>query len=298
MRTGTPCPVSASAITDPKVAAELVDGRLQGAADRHRAARAAAACRAGSTSSSGIAPTLGGRRRDPRELTMSESLADHFAEQADEPAGRAGADLGRRARSPTASSQRWRRAPTAELEALELPADRPVGIRAKKSPEAIALILACLQARAPVPAAVGRAGARDARPSCSRRRAPAACSSPHGPRSESASLRAIEDAPAEEDEPAPSGRPPGGGDDISFMLTTSGSTGLPKIVPLPAGAVDRFTDWAADAVRHRPRHRRSRTTRRSTSTSACSTSGRRSSTAAASCSSTRTARPTAATSPI
>ena len=29
------------------------------------------------------------------------------------------------------------------------------------------------------------------------------------------------------------------------MLTTSGSTGLPKIVPLPAGAVDHFTDWAA-----------------------------------------------------
>ena len=30
------------------------------------------------------------------------------------------------------------------------------------------------------------------------------------------------------------------------MLTTSGSTGLPKIVPLPAGGVDRFTDWAAE----------------------------------------------------
>ena len=44
--------------------------------------------------------------------------------------------------------------------------------------------------------------------------------------------------------------------------------------------------------------RTSRTTRRSTSTSACSTSGRRSSTAAASRSSTRTARRTAATSPI
>jgi acyl-coenzyme A synthetase/AMP-(fatty) acid ligase len=29
------------------------------------------------------------------------------------------------------------------------------------------------------------------------------------------------------------------------MLTTSGSTGLPKIVPLPIGAVGRFTEWAA-----------------------------------------------------
>lgn len=33
--------------------------------------------------------------------------------------------------------------------------------------------------------------------------------------------------------------------DISFMLTTSGSTGVPKIVPLPPAAVDLFTDWAA-----------------------------------------------------
>ena len=36
---------------------------------------------------------------------------------------------------------------------------------------------------------------------------------------------------------------------VSFMLTTSGSTGLPKIVPLTAGAVDRFTDWAATHFR-------------------------------------------------
>nr|WP_198151729.1 AMP-binding protein [Kibdelosporangium sp. MJ126-NF4]CEL18499.1 putative non-ribosomal peptide synthetase [Kibdelosporangium sp. MJ126-NF4]CTQ97983.1 putative non-ribosomal peptide synthetase [Kibdelosporangium sp. MJ126-NF4] len=34
-------------------------------------------------------------------------------------------------------------------------------------------------------------------------------------------------------------------DSVCFMLTTSGSTGLPKIVPLTAGAVDEFTDWAA-----------------------------------------------------
>ena len=33
-------------------------------------------------------------------------------------------------------------------------------------------------------------------------------------------------------------------DAISFMLTTSGSTGIPKIVPLSVGAVDRFSDWA------------------------------------------------------
>lgn len=33
---------------------------------------------------------------------------------------------------------------------------------------------------------------------------------------------------------------------VTFMLTTSGSTGLPKIVPLREGAVDRFTDWAGE----------------------------------------------------
>ncbi|MFD5428934.1 AMP-binding protein [Streptomyces sp. NPDC127084] len=34
--------------------------------------------------------------------------------------------------------------------------------------------------------------------------------------------------------------------DTALMLTTSGSTGIPKIVPLPADALDRFTDWAAE----------------------------------------------------
>jgi acyl-coenzyme A synthetase/AMP-(fatty) acid ligase len=33
-------------------------------------------------------------------------------------------------------------------------------------------------------------------------------------------------------------------DDVSFMLTTSGSTGPPKIVPIPRVAVEHFMDWA------------------------------------------------------
>lgn len=33
-------------------------------------------------------------------------------------------------------------------------------------------------------------------------------------------------------------------DRVSFVLTTSGSTGVPKIVPLTIGAVDRFAEWA------------------------------------------------------
>ena len=118
-----------------------------------------------------------------------------------------------------------------ELERSELPEDRPVGIRARKSPEAIALVLACLRAQRPF-----------LLPS-SEQAATSLVLEPHGPRSQSASLRAIDDAPAEEETPV-EWPPVGGADDISFMLTTSGSTGLPKIVPLPAGAVDRSTDWA------------------------------------------------------
>ncbi|MFI7677518.1 AMP-binding protein [Actinophytocola sp. NPDC049390] len=34
--------------------------------------------------------------------------------------------------------------------------------------------------------------------------------------------------------------------DVSFMLTTSGSTGMPKLVPLNADAVERFTHWVHD----------------------------------------------------
>ena len=78
--------------------------------------------------------------------------------------------------------------------------------------------------------------------------------SPHGPRSESAaSLRALVDDARSTPEPAGSEWPPvGGGEDVTFMLTTSGSTGLPKIVPLTASGVDAFTDWAAEQFEIRP----------------------------------------------
>lgn len=34
--------------------------------------------------------------------------------------------------------------------------------------------------------------------------------------------------------------------DVPFMLTTSGSTGVPKLVPLPAQGIERFTNWVHD----------------------------------------------------
>jgi acyl-coenzyme A synthetase/AMP-(fatty) acid ligase len=187
--------------------------------------------------------------------TTTRSIADHFADQAE--------------RQPDAPALIWDGAPISyaelqgladaaftEIEGARLPDGRPVGIRAKKSPEAIALVLACL-----------RAGKSFLLPSIelapetlAQLFAQAGVSqvlSPHGPRSESAaSLRALVD----ETRAAPEGQPgtqsewppAGGGEDVTFMLTTSGSTGLPKIVPLTAAGVDAFTDWAADQFDIKP----------------------------------------------
>ena len=183
--------------------------------------------------------------------TTTRSLAEHFAEQA--------------RRAPHAPALIWdgeaigygelaelADASFAELEAAGLPGDRPVGIRARKSPEAIGLILACLRAGRPFLLPSIELAAE----TLSRLFAQAGCSdvlSPHGPRSESAtSLRALVEDAVRADA-APSEWPPAaGGGDVGFMLTTSGSTGLPKIVPLSLAGVDAFTDWAAAQFEIRP----------------------------------------------
>ncbi|MFE4977242.1 AMP-binding protein [Kitasatospora sp. NPDC056651] len=121
----------------------------------------------------------------------------------------------------------------ARLTALDLAPGEPVGLFAAKSPGAIALVLACLMERRPfllpspqlapalLAALYAQAGARHLL-------APAGQDTP--------ALPALP-------RPAPVPTLAAG---TSFMLTTSGSTDLPKIVPLAQGAVDRFTAWAHD----------------------------------------------------
>ena len=173
---------------------------------------------------------------------MSKSLFDHFTEHAesrpDAPALIWEGEAISYGELATMAADAY-----AEVESANLPEDRPVGLRARKSPEAIALVLAVLRAGRPfllpsVELAPETLAQLFAQVGVSR------VLEPHGPRSQSASLRAVE-APLEHEEAEGQWPPAAGGDDIAFMLTTSGSTGLPKVVPLPAGAIDRFTDWAA-----------------------------------------------------
>ncbi|MBV8540886.1 MAG: AMP-binding protein [Pseudonocardiales bacterium] len=128
------------------------------------------------------------------------------------------------------------------LERLELPEEGSVGILAKKSPRAISLILACLLDRRPVLLPSVGLGAE----TLQRLFAQAGCghvlSPDASPAAVSGELRCevLGAAAAEDRSPA---RSPGV-ERTALMLTTSGSTGVPKIVPLSVPAVERFTDWA------------------------------------------------------
>ena len=140
------------------------------------------------------------------------------------------------------------RAAHARITALGLP-DGPVAVHAVKSARTIALVIACMRARRPflLPSAelgattletlLTQAGCADVLTADEAKGIPGErvhhidCVSP------------VAAAPDQ-------GVPADG--DVTFMLTTSGSTGLPKIVPLHAGAVDRFTDWAAQQFDLRP----------------------------------------------
>ncbi|PPK68418.1 AMP-binding protein [Actinokineospora auranticolor] len=152
-----------------------------------------------------------------------------------------------RARSrPDATALVWRgtgisyrelgdRASRAAGRLAEPPGYGPVAVVAEKSPDTIALLLALLAAGRPflLPSPTL------AEPVLRRLTDAAGCV---------ATLSTVEYAgPAA----APATGPPQDG--VTFMLTTSGSTGVPKVVPLRGSAVDRFTTWAAARFEIGPR---------------------------------------------
>ena len=171
---------------------------------------------------------------------MSESVADHFAGHAESQPDAPALIWDDRAISYGELNGMADAART-ELDALGLPDDRPVGIRARKSPEAIALILACLKTRRPflLPSI------ELADETLMKLFGQAEASRVVSPAENGGAAIESSELPQDGDMPASEWPPPGGGDDIAFMLTTSGSTGLPKIVPLAEGAIHEFTGWAA-----------------------------------------------------
>lgn len=126
------------------------------------------------------------------------------------------------------------------------PGTGPVGIVAEKSPATIAVVLACLR--------TGRsfllASPTLPAPALEQLADRAGCRVVLTPELVAA---AVVDRPDDENSASSPTRPRAAGEDeVTFILTTSGSTGVPKLVPLTAGAVDRFTDWAADRFDIRP----------------------------------------------
>ncbi|TWP48524.1 AMP-binding protein [Lentzea tibetensis] len=106
--------------------------------------------------------------------------------------------------------------------------DGPIGLVAPKSPDSIALVLGCLLA-----------GRRFLLPS-------AALAEPV--RAELFSVSGCTTVLSAKNVHVSGATTPfrPDPDRVTFMLTTSGSTGMPKVVPLTEGAVDRFTDWAGE----------------------------------------------------
>ncbi|GAB3439478.1 AMP-binding protein [Actinophytocola sediminis] len=127
----------------------------------------------------------------------------------------------------------------AQLVGLDLAQDEPVGVLAKKSPAAIALVLACVLAGRrfllPSPAFAERTlTALFARGGCRYALVPDSDPLVIPPADGPPPLRVVDQT------------------NVSFMLTTSGSTGLPKVVPLSQSGVDRFIGWAAETFQIGP----------------------------------------------
>ena len=120
------------------------------------------------------------------------------------------------------------------LELLGSDDEVPVGILAKKSPAAIALVMGCFMAgkRFLLPSTML------APQSLQRLFQQAGCRHVLSP-----------EATRQVFEPSPHDHRAA---DAACLLTTSGSTGLPKVVPLGRAAVDRFISWAGEQFNIQP----------------------------------------------
>ncbi|WBB60957.1 AMP-binding protein [Streptomyces sp. WMMC500] len=125
------------------------------------------------------------------------------------------------------------RAAEKNMAALRIPDGTPVAVVAAKSPETIAVMLACMRAARPVLVPSADVADKPLRKLLADTGAlvlPDPCA-----------LTAGTAGPAVAGRPA-EGRVPDG---TALILTTSGSTGFPKAVPLPAAAIGAFAEWAA-----------------------------------------------------
>ncbi|MFP8883443.1 AMP-binding protein [Streptomyces mangrovi] len=136
----------------------------------------------------------------------------------------------------------WADTAHAQLTALRIADGAPVCVPARKSPETIALLIACFRAGRRVLLPSAGLGARALAALCAR----AGCThvlsaGGTGPGGAPALVARPSGAPAREREECEE-VPPGAG----LLLTTSGSTGTPKTVVLDSQGADRFMSWAAD----------------------------------------------------
>lgn len=111
---------------------------------------------------------------------------------------------------------------------------RPLALRAPKSATAVATVLACMLAGRPLLLASTELG-HELLSDLVRR---SGCRSVVGIADGGLTHEPVP-APGEPPVPLPA--------DTSLLLTTSGSTGVPKLVPLSGDAVDAFTSWAGSA---------------------------------------------------